>query len=84
MKGRWQTVGRLGKLATRDADGTPSGVRVPHGQAVRCAGLLERRDERAPGSGGYVQQVAVSVPGVPHQHGVGRGGDFYAFAAVGA
>ena len=84
MKGRWQTAGRVGKLAARNADGAPSGVRVPHDQAVSCARLLERRDERAPGACGHAQHVAVPVFGVSYQHGVGRGGDFYALAAVGA
>ena len=46
--------------------------------------LLDCRDERAPGAYGNAQHVAGPVLAVSHQHGVGRGGDFYALAAVGA
>jgi hypothetical protein len=84
MKGRWQTVGRLGKLAAKNANGAPSDARMPRDQAVSCAALLNRRDERAPGACGHAEHVAGSVLGVSHQHGAGRGGDFYALAAVGA
>jgi hypothetical protein len=84
MKGRWQTVGRVGKLAAGKANGAPSGARMPRDRAVSCAWLLDRRDERAPSAGGHAEHVAGSVFAVSHQDGVGRGGDFYALAAVGA